>query len=451
MLKRILFFAAVFSISLSSHAGKIKTVFQEEELSHSEFHGGFVQSEEDGTKNKSDIPLKKTRAGIIRTPKENVFGDVIPDSSLFFRSSLEKRLKDAYDEIYTALSAYNDELFLQTKVERQELHNLLIAVYNDNPEIFWWVGNVNYSFNSDGTITKVVFNYIFPKEEAQKRYDEFYAMSVPIIFYASLLENDMDKIKYVHDFLCLSTEYDTVSFNSGNYGGKLQSAWSAVVEYKTVCAGYSRAFQYYMQQLSIPCAVLQSDSHAWNILSVGGNCYEMDVTWDDNTLYPPYFNLQHREMCGLDYHSPDEISKKVIDENPDGSIAMNYEEYFRGILQGEPYTYRELENFEEDIKNPSEAVIFKKPVKAVDFVKDQEDFEKVLGETVSQADSTSFSLKFIVTNTAALKSVMDFLKNETKFAVVIRRRWPNCGYSYRYSYSSGDKNISYKLEVNVNP
>ena len=158
MLKRILFFAAVFSISLSSHAGKIKTVFQEEELSHSEFHGGFVQSEEDGTKNKSDIPLKKTRAGIIRTPKENVFGDVIPDSSLFFRSSLEKRLKDAYDEIYTALSAYNDELFLQTKVERQELHNLLIAVYNDNPEIFWWVGNVNYSFNSDGTITKVVFN-----------------------------------------------------------------------------------------------------------------------------------------------------------------------------------------------------------------------------------------------------------------------------------------------------
>ena len=55
------------------------------------------------------------------------------------------------------------------------------------------------------------------------------SLSLPVIFYANLLESYLDKIKYVHDYLCLSIDYDKTAFDSGDYGGKLQTAYSAVV------------------------------------------------------------------------------------------------------------------------------------------------------------------------------------------------------------------------------
>ncbi len=63
-----------------------------------------------------------------------------------------------------------------------------------------------------------------------------------------------------------------------------QSAYSALVNGQTVCAGYARAFQYLMQQLNIPCyycAGYAGERHAWNIIVLDDGCYNVDTTWDD--------------------------------------------------------------------------------------------------------------------------------------------------------------------------
>ena len=106
----------------------------------------------------------------------------------------------------------------------------------------------------------------------------------------------MSKIKYVHDYICLSTEYDYAALEAGDIGGKYQTAYSTAVDYKTVCAGYTSLFAYYKQNLGIPCTYISNDSHAWNLLKVNGQCYQMDVTWNDADLIPPYYNLTHEEM-----------------------------------------------------------------------------------------------------------------------------------------------------------
>lgn len=444
-------FVISFAFSMPLFAGKIKTQFQDEPLRANQVSGGLVSVSEDGSQNAKDVPLRVTRAGIVRTPKENIFGQIVPDEQLLFRSTLSKRMQDAYDEIYTAVINWRGEVFLQTQIDAENLHSLLLAVRNDNPELFWWVGNTRYWFNSDNTVTKIEFTYIFPLSQAQSYYDEFCEMSNPLVFYASLLDSDMEKIKYIHDFLCLSIEYDYDSYNSGNYGGKLQSAWSAITEYKTVCAGYARAFQYYMQQLLIPCAVIESNSHAWNILKVDGKCYEMDVTWDDNHLYPPYFNLNHSEMCALDSHSPEPASRRVINENPDGNGEMSYVSYFGALAQGEPYTYKELSNLEKDLQNPSAAVIYRKEVTKMSFVSSITDFENTLKEAVDSASGTQFSIKFIASDKNISNAIVSYMKNSSKFASVLRARWKNCGYSYSYSYTGEERNISYQIDMKIVP
>jgi len=63
-----------------------------------------------------------------------------------------------------------------------------------------------------------------------------------------------------------------------------QSAYSALVNGRTVCAGYARAFQYILQQLGIPCYYCTGyagESHAWNIVALDDGYYNVDATWDD--------------------------------------------------------------------------------------------------------------------------------------------------------------------------
>ena len=70
---------------------------------------------------------------------------------------------------------------------------------------------------------------------------------------------------------------------------------------RTVCAGYARAFQYLLQQLEIPCYYCTGnagENHAWDIVRIGGEYYNVDVTWDDTEeIGYDYFNKTDAEFA----------------------------------------------------------------------------------------------------------------------------------------------------------
>ena len=112
---------------------------------------------------------------------------------------------------------------------------------------------------------------------------------------------------YVHDQLAKETTYD--SNNPMN-----QTAYSALVEGKSVCAGYSKAFQLVMHELGIPCyyitGKIEGSNHAWNIVRINGDFYNVDVLWDDNlVLTHKYFNVTDERIYAD--HERDEIAKSL--------------------------------------------------------------------------------------------------------------------------------------------
>ena len=121
--------------------------------------------------------------------------------------------------------------------------------------------------------------------EAAKQ--DFQVYSLRILSGAAGLGTNAEKEQYAHDGLMLAAVYDA----SSPLG---QSAYSALVHGKTVCAGYARAYQYLLQQLGIPCYYCTGyagEDHAWNIVKLDGDYYNVDVTWDDtDPATYDYFN-----------------------------------------------------------------------------------------------------------------------------------------------------------------
>ncbi len=358
----IFFLANIFLFHLSAYdldnldfSIAPKTQFTQEKTNKNLKKGGLVEPEETSIKNKKDVAMPdiKLLRGFERSPKTDAFGDTLPDSFLFHRQTLKENQKSAYDEMYKAVINAEEKVNIISRVTRDEFSEASSAVYYDNPELFWWAGCTSWWYNSDGMVTSVEFEYLFSPEELKEANKLFFNRSLPVIFYANLLDNDMDKIKYVHDYICLSTVYDDEAYAAHNTGGKLQTAYSTIVEYKTVCAGYARAFAYYMQQLHIPCVVVRGNGHAWNFIEVNGDYYQLDVTWDDGYQNPPYFNLPHSEMQKISSHSPEGSSVLIIKNHPTKSDRMTYKNYFGDIPEGLPYTYKEFNNLAEDIYNPA--------------------------------------------------------------------------------------------------
>ena len=405
----IIISACIFQVPVLA---QVKTNFTPEIRTSGSKPTGLVSGEHILEYNNVDVKMpKKTRGVIERYKKLNIWGNEIPDSFLFFRNVLNKNQKAVYDVAYKALMKNEKEVTLPVGITKEEFYDTMHALNYDNPEAFWWDDDYSYWTNSDETVTNFVFKYWLNGSELEQKYQEFWNATTPIIYYASNLPDDMSKIKYIHDYICLSCEYNNDAVSSGNTGGKQQSAYSGSVEYKTICGGYAALFQYYMQQLGIPCAKIRSTKHAWNFLQVNGQYYQMDITWNDADLIPTYYNLTHEEMQKINSHTPWDLDKKIIDSHPSTNNQMSYLQYFGALLVGSPYTYQELNNYdyEENCDKTDEIKIYTNEPKILPIVKNADELKDAIKKTYGSDyyDGTVFT--FFVPTLDDLNGIYDRL------------------------------------------
>lgn len=91
--------------------------------------------------------------------------------------------------------------------------------------------------------------------------------------------NDVEKIKWAHDYLVNKNSYDT-EFTS-NATNPSYSAYGAIVGNKAVCQGYAEAMALFLDRFNIPNLLVASESHIWNLIYLNGEWLHLDATWDD--------------------------------------------------------------------------------------------------------------------------------------------------------------------------
>lgn len=232
------------------------------------------------------------------------------DTSKFYYNQLDEYGKIIYSELYKNVDklktgtytveygkTFND--LLQDEANTEILNNSFQLAINaltfDNPELFYIdvtkmnllteittrafsktykvsIGGNGRSYLSDQFSTSTVDTAINNVERIKKEIIE------------SANGNTVDKLKVVHDYLVDNTLYDASD------GTMVYNIYGTLVNRKSVCEGYARAFKYILDDLGIPCIIAcgigrnnsgQTESHAWNYVQIDGKWYAVDVTWDD--------------------------------------------------------------------------------------------------------------------------------------------------------------------------
>lgn len=200
---------------------------------------------------------------------------------------LTENQQSVYRQIYANAQDLTEKFAPEKTVSASDVKTAFEAVIGDHPELFWLETGYSSKYLANGQCVEIDLKYNSTADDLESAKQRFDAAAQNLITGAASLDSDYEKEKYVHDALASAVNYDlTADMN--------QSAYSALVNGKSVCAGYARAYQYLLQQLGIPCYYCTGYSggdHAWNIVKLDDGYYNVDVTWDDaNTLRYDYFN-----------------------------------------------------------------------------------------------------------------------------------------------------------------
>lgn len=220
-----------------------------------------------------------------------------------YYAMLDEKRKHVYRQIYANACELYSVFSPVEPVTAGELKNIFSAVINDHPELFWMETAYAGKYVRSGQCMEIELKFNRTAQNLDNAKVSFNDNVNQILVGAQNFSDNYEKEKFVHDALL-----DRISYNMG--AEMNQSAYSALVNGQTVCAGYARAFQYILQQLGIPCYYCTGyagESHAWNIVALDDDYYNVDATWDDtgNGTYD-YFNKTDEDYAGN--HIREELS-----------------------------------------------------------------------------------------------------------------------------------------------
>ena len=163
-----------------------------------------------------------------------------------YYAMLEPDMQQIYGQIYANALELSPAFAPVTTVSVSQLKTVFEAVYNDHPELFWLETGYSCKYLRSGSCVEVALKYNRTADALEEARQAFEGAAGTIVSQAQGLGSDVEKERYVHDALMQLVEYDMSAPMN-------QSAYSALVNGRTVCAGYARAFQYLLRQLGIPC------------------------------------------------------------------------------------------------------------------------------------------------------------------------------------------------------
>ncbi len=189
---------------------------------------------------------------------------------------------EAEEYIYQQMLLRNEKIDISQyniPAAREALNSLVSGVLNEHPDLYFV--NQNCSAETNGTIlTVLIVTYDSSYDDAAFRGAVEAALAT-----VEAGMSDLEKAIILHDYLAINCEYDKERLEQGELPMVSHSAYGSLVNRIAVCDGYALAYKYLLNREGINCYMVTSSAmnHAWNLIELGGEYYQVDVTWDDPT------------------------------------------------------------------------------------------------------------------------------------------------------------------------
>ena len=201
--------------------------------------------------------------------------------TMYYYNNLDDSLKEHYITLYKVVKDFESNCKLE--LSQSNADKVYLAVYFDNPELFWM--NSNYKYTENKNYVSISFEYKNTKEEAEALTNSLNKKVNELIEESQKYSTAFEKEKFFHDYICLNTVYDESTL--GNFGG---TTYYPLLNGKAICEGYARAMQLLLDKAGIENYLIVGDAtsdgtteaHMWNIVNINGKNYHLDVTWDDS-------------------------------------------------------------------------------------------------------------------------------------------------------------------------
>jgi|GEM_PF-1227931 len=233
---------------------------------------------------------------------------------------LDAKCRNVYDAFLASAAEPTSSEFAEVTVDGVTEDNVLTAYYAvlyDNPELFWADTGFRWGYyGGSDDVSSVRFMYSYTSMETFNTENAALENAVTTFLSAIDLTAPPAVIAMkIHDKLIKEVAYDS---DAAEYTGsdnqnllRSHTAYNALVTGMAVCDGYSNAYTLLLNRAGITCDVVIGDAggglHAWNIVRLGSDWYEVDSTWDDQSsasFQHMYFNLTTEEIASQ-FHTRD--------------------------------------------------------------------------------------------------------------------------------------------------
>lgn len=203
---------------------------------------------------------------------------VYDTSTRYGYTTLNDEEKALYNAIVEGARNFRYKICPEDAFTLEEWAKIYGMVYNQEPQLFYLspkikVGTIFY-------ITKDVNEINTMQKSIDKTVNA-------LLEEANAKSTTFDKLKVFHDYLVLNS---TFLLEGEGYNTTIYNAFGSDAEQGELqCSGYARSMQYLCDKAGITSMVVsgttnENRSHAWNIVKVDGEWYNLDVTWDDPQL-----------------------------------------------------------------------------------------------------------------------------------------------------------------------
>lgn len=223
-----------------------------------------------------------------------------------------------YNALAYALANFESSITLNISNYNKAIYKLDVIheVLHQHPNLdYGYVGArgsvSSYSYSTEA-IMNINFNYSYPKEYMQYMKKASQDRVKDII--DKLIKqgmSDYEKEVALHDYLLKNAEYDKRLYD-GNMPEESYTDYGVLVKGTGVCDSYAKAMYRLLNSAGIETLYVTGDAidgrntipHAWNIVKLDGEYYNLDATWNDPIVYNKpqgiirytYFNITDEKL-----------------------------------------------------------------------------------------------------------------------------------------------------------